>query len=84
MASRLSGIDSTDIERHQCHKALKKYRKQEFGGQKSAGLTPLNLSGSATPYWPLRGDNQKFGSDNGVRSQKLNFFLFKKATSNLV
>ena len=60
MASRLSGIDSTDIERHQCHKALKKYRKQEFGGQKSAGLTPLNLSGSATPYWPLRGGNQKF------------------------
>ena len=29
------------------------------------------------PNWPQRGANQKFGSDNDVWSQKLNFFGVK-------
>ena len=40
-------------------------------------LVCLNLSGSAKPNWPQRGGNQKFGSDNDVWSQKLNFFTVK-------
>ena len=32
MASRLLGIDSTNISRHPSQKNPKKYRKREFGG----------------------------------------------------
>ena len=45
MASRLTGIASTNISRHPSQKKTKKYQKQEFGGKKSADLTPVNLSG---------------------------------------
>ena len=77
MASRLLGIANTNISRYPSQKKTQKISKMWVQRVKDSWFDPLNLSGWAMPNWPQRGANQKFGSDNDVWSQKLNFFTVK-------
>ena len=78
MASRLSGIDSTNTLRHLSHKNPQNIENGNSEDKSKLIWPSVNLSGTAMPNPPQRGANQKFGSDNDVWSQKLNFFYAKK------